>query len=392
MKKAKRQFTPKSVLATTIEDREIQAGIEQLSNLRTRTDKDIENIDQSMKLLNKTTVLRIKAIRGEMRKTQRRYDKQIEKIKPRVEKKIWQIYRKYNLKIAKKSERFKKRLRRLNENQVELQKILRHLKKEAKRCETRMQSSRPSKKTQWTLKLKRIKKKLPTLRKRIEVSIKRMRDVENALKLELAHQKTECDERIEVVKQIFLGLQASKEAEIAIKRKEIATLEDLTCHITNLMREMVQAKREFLKEFDTLIMPREKRPRGLVYVPFYLARYEKGDEKRYVVYPPSMVGDMGILTKMKGALGAAKLKALLQSRSKPLARFLNQLVALIEKNPMLEKDITEAGIQASILLKKRLRVGVKKGLIDLENESWISKKELEAFSKLLYIYTGAVRR
>jgi hypothetical protein len=66
-------------------------------------------------------------------------------------------------------------------------------------------------------------------------------------------------------------------------------------------------------------------------------------------------------------------------------------VALIEKNPMLEKDITEAGIQASILLKKRLRVGVKKGLIDLENESWISKKELEAFSKLLYIYTGAVR-
>ena len=55
---------------------------------------------------------------------------------------------------------------------------------------------------------------------------------------------------------------------------------------------------------------------------------------------------------------------------------------------MLEKDVTEAGIQYSILTKKRLRLGVKKGLIELERQNWISRKELETFSKTLYIYTN----
>ncbi len=390
MKKAKEQYTTKAVLAATLEDREIQTGVEQLSNLRSRTDKDIKSIEESMKLLNKTTAHRIKAIRGEIRETQKNYGVQIEKLKPKVKRKIRQINRKYDLKITEKSKRFKKRLERLHENQIKLQKTLRHLKTQAKRCKTR-RSSRRGDKIRWALKLKRIKKKLPILRKKIDVSIRRMRNVETAMKLEIAQQKTECEGHIEVANGIFLDHQAAKEAKIAMKRREIATLKDLTRHVTDLMREMVQTKRVFLREFDTITMPRENRLRELVYVPFYLARYEKGDRKRYVVYPPSSVGDMGILTKMKGALGIAKLNALLQSRSKAMAAFLNQLVALIENNPMFEKDITEAAIQASILLRKRLRVGVKEGLRELENQNWISKREFQAFCKLLYIYTSAVR-
>jgi len=296
-----------------------------------------------------------------------------------------------NLRITKKSERFKKRLGRLHKNQLELEKTLRHLRTEAKLCERKMQSSRRGKKIQWNLKLKRIKMKLPTLHKEIDVNIKRMRKLEAVMKLEIAQQKTECDERIEVVNKIFRDLQASKDTEITMKRREITTLEGLTSHITKLMREMVQTKRVFLKESKTIAMSGEKRARGLVYIPFYLARYEKGDEKRYILYPPALVREMGILTKMKGALGAAKLKALLQSRSKPMTTFLNQLLALIEKNPMLEKDLTEAGIQASILIKKRLRYGVKKGLTELENQNWMSKNELQTFSKILYVYTSAVR-
>jgi hypothetical protein len=390
MKKIERQFTTKAVLAATIEDCEIQAGIEHLVSLRKRANREIESIGESMKLLNETTVQRIKAIRGEIRRVQKKYSLRIEKIKPKVKRKLWQIHSKYDLRIARKSERFKKRLQRLHENRIKLQRTLRHLKTEAKRCKTRMRSSRNRKEAQWTLKLKRIKKKLPTLRKRIKANIKRMQNVEVALNLELAVQKTECDKRIEVANKIFLDLQASRDAEITMKRREIATLEDLTNRITSSMREMVQIKRVFLREFDIITMPGEKRSRGLVYVPFYLARYEKGDKKRYVVYPPSLVGDMGILTKMKGALGVAKLNALFQSRSKAMATFLNQVVELIENNPMLEKDITEAGIQTSILLKKRLRVGVKEGLKELENQNWISEKEFQAFSRLLYIYTSAV--
>jgi hypothetical protein len=90
---------------------------------------------------------------------------------------------------------------------------------------------------------------------------------------------------------------------------------------------------------------------------------------------------------MKGALGAAKMKALLQSRSKAMTTFLNQLVVLIEKNPMVEKEVTEAGIQDSVLQTKKLRISVKKGLKELEKENWISRNELQTLTKLLYIYS-----
>lgn len=391
MTKAPNQFTTQAVLTAVNEAREIRAGLDQLSTLRQRTGQDIDNIGASMKLLSRTTGRRIQALRREIRATREKYGEQIEKIKPKVRRKVGEIHRKYTRIIAGKSARAKKQLRGLHENQIKLRKTLRHLNTEAKRCETGRRSGRRGKKTQWTLKLQRIKKKLPGVRKKLKATTKKVRDVEAKLKLEVAQQKTECDERIEAGNKIFLDLQASRDADITMKRREIATLEDLTRHITTSMQALVQRKRAFLKEFDTITLRGGKRLRGLVYVPFYLARYERDDKTRYVVFPPSLVSDMGILTKMKGALGAAKLTALLQPRSKAMAAFMNRLVALIETHPMLQKDLTEAGIQGSILLKKRLRLGVKEGLVKLENEHWISPKEFEAFSKLLYVYTSAVR-
>jgi len=391
MKETRKPFTTKAVLTPTIDYYEIQASIEQLSNLRKRTNTDIENLDASMKLLNKTTVERTKAIREEIRKTKEEHDKQIENIKPRVSRKILQIQSKYHRKIIGTSKRFKKRLQRLHKNQVKLQKTLRHLRTEAKRCETRIQSSRRRKnkqtETQCALRLKRIRKKLPTLHKEIEDTIKRMQNVETAQKLELAQKKTECDTYIEAANKTLRDLQASKEAEITMKRQEITTLENTTSHITNQMQEIAKTKKVTLIEFDAVTIPRRKQAYALVYMPFYLVRYETEDKKRYALYPPSIVSDMGILTKMKGALGAEKMKALLQSRSKAITAFFNQLVALIEKNPMLEKEVTEAGIQDSVLQEKQLRKRVKKGLKELENENWISKNELQTLSKLLYIYS-----
>jgi hypothetical protein len=389
MKKAKKHLKNKSVLPNTIEDIEIREGIDQLLNLRKRTAKDIQAIENSMQLLSTITLRRIKATRTEIRKIRNKYHRQIEKIKPKVKKETWRIQSKYNRKIARQSKKFKRDLQRLHENHIELQKTLRYLKKEAKQCKARKSSKKSDKKIKWNLKLKKIEKRLPIINKKIEANAKKNRKVESTMKLEVSKQKIECDEHIEASNKIFLDLQASRDAEITVRRREIVTLESLTQDITNSMREIVHAKRVFLGEFDTITIARKRRSRELVCLPFYLARYEKGDKKRYIVYPPALVKDMGILTKMKGALGAAKLKSLLQCRSRAITAFLSQLLAFIEKKPMLEKDITEAGIQASILLKKRLRVGIKKGLMELEKQNLVSKSELQAFSKILYVYTDA---
>jgi uncharacterized protein YukE len=388
-KKAKSYLKNKKVLPNKIGNAEIKEAVRQLLNLRKRTAKDIQMLENSMQFLSTITVRKIRMVRREIKKTQNRYIKRIERVKPRVKKEILRIQSRYNQKIVGKSTKFKKEIQQLHEDHIELQKTLGRLKTETRKCKIKIRSHKNDGKAQLNLKLKRIEKKLPTLSKEISANVKRTRKVESDLKLEISRLRIECDEHTEAANKIFLDLQASRDAEITLRQREIATLQSLTREITYFMREMIQTKRVFIKELDTIAVAGKKRACELVCLPFYLARYEKGDKKRYVVYPPIAVEDIGILTKMKGAFGASKLKSLLQCRSKAIATFLNQLLIYVEKDPVLEKNITEAGIEASMLIGKRLRLAVKKGLIELEKQNWVSKKEFQSICKVLYIYTDA---
>jgi hypothetical protein len=396
MKETKKPSITKVILKPTIKAHEIQAGTKQISTLMNQIDKEIKNMEATMKLLNMATTQRAKTIKDEIKKIRETQHQKIKTTKLKSTRKLRQIQNRYNQKISKTSKKFKKKFLRLYKNQIKLKKTYKNLNKEAKRYQTRLNSNRhlnrKQSKHQWTLKLERIKKGLLTLRKQIKANTKRIHDAENAQKHELAKQRKACRTRIQSVNKKFRDLQGSREAEIIMKRQEIANLEEITRLITKSIQNIIQNKKLFKVQFDKITMPRETRARRMVYMPFYLARYEKVDKKRYAIYPPAIIGDMGILIKMKGALGAAKVKALVQSRSEATAAFLNQLPALFEKKPMLEKDVTEEGIQKSILLRNRLRAGVAKGLKELENENWISKSELRAFNKILFMYASLNKR
>jgi len=390
VKETEKPLTTKTVLSPIINESEISASIEELSDLRAKIDDDVENLDAGMKLLNTTTMEKAKTIRKEIKEIRKKFARKIEKVKPRVTRKTRQIQKKYDKKITRASRRFERRLRCLHKDQIKLKKMQRRLRAEINRCKAKITSCRRRKnkrrESQLTLKLKRIRKRLPAFERNIRDTVRKIENLETVKKLQTSQQRMECDTRIERATKILRELEASREAGIRMKRQEITSLEEATSSIIDQMNEMAKSKKTALNEFDRTSMARRKKAYALVHLPFYLARYEKEPKKRYVVYPPSIVGDMGILTKMKGALGATKMKAFLQPRSKTMTAFLNQLVTLIQKNSMFEKEVTEAGIQDSVLRIKELRMGVKRGLKKLENEKWISKNELQILSKLLYIY------
>ena len=395
MKEVRKPLPSRVILKPAIKACEIKEALTQLSNMRKRIDREIENLDAGMKLLNKTTARRVRAIKNEIKKSGHTHQRKIKKTKTKSTRKLLQIQNQYNQIITRTSKKFKNKLLRLNQKQTQLKKAQRNLRNDAKRFEAKLQSSRSHKRKRsehhWFIKLEKTKKKIPELRKKIEETTRQIRQVENAQKLELVKQRIECCKRIEAANKKFLDLQGSREAETIMKRQEIATLEGITRYITKSMQETAQNKKLFNTELDSISLPTRTRSLRLVYMPFYLARLEKKDKKRYAIYPPSIVGGLGVLTKMKGALGAAKVKALLQPRSEAMATFVNHLPMLFEKKPMLEKYVTEVGIQKSILLKKQLRTSVTKGLEELENENWISKSEHQTFSKILYMYASAIK-
>ena len=144
---------------------------------------------------------------------------------------------------------------------------------------------------------------------------------------------------------------------------------------------MIKSKEGALNEIDSMGAQEGRRKNALVYVPVYFVCYETEVRKRYVVYPPSCVGSMGIKTKLKGVFGAKKMNSFLNSRSQAIGALLDQLVYLTQENPVFEKEITEAGIKVNILRTTELQVGVKKGLTELRDEGWISENEFQILNE-----------
>jgi hypothetical protein len=112
-------------------------------------------------------------------------------------------------------------------------------------------------------------------------------------------------------------------------------------------------------------------------VPLYLVCFQAETARRYVVYPPSIAGTMGVLTKFKGILGASRVKSLFQQRSKAVANILNQLVTVIERDPVFKRDLHDAAAKANILQNEETREKIKEGLAELRKEEWISENEFQ---------------
>ncbi len=389
--KTEKPSAAKVVLSPIFNKSEISASLKDLATLREKIDEDVKNLDATMKLLNKTTREKLQTIREKIQDIRKKFNKRIEKSKPRVAKRIHQIQERHDKEINRISKQFERKLQLLHRNQVKLEKTQNRLKSEIKRCKTRIKSSRRRKnkrsETRWIQKLGKIRKTLPTYKKKLNKLEKRIENLETARNLEMSKKSIDCDTSIEEANKPLRELEASREARIRMKQPEKTFIEETTSMIINQINELAKSKKAALNDLSEICMVIRKKGRTLVYLPFYLVRYEMESKKRYDIYPPSIASSMGISEKMKGAFGATKMKHFLQPRSKAIAAFLNQLVTLIQKNPTLEKEVTEAGIHDSILRTKKLRIGVKRGLKKLKEEKWITENDLQTLSKLLFIHT-----
>jgi len=358
---AKTPFATKAVVSPTINESDITVFVKELSALRGKIEEDARNLEASMTLLTTATKEKTRAIREESTKNRKKLAQEIKKVKPRVTREIRQIRKKHNAQIGKLSKRFAERLRVLHKNRRKLQNL---------------------------------RKKSPTAKRRIKAIDRKIANVETAKKLKISQQRAVRDTCIEKARKILKGLEASRETWIRTKQHEKTLLEDRTSSIITQMNEMVKLKDAGIHEFYRISMdayeisrPTRRNSYELIYLPFYLVRYETESKRRYVAYPPSIIGSIGILTKVKGILGGARMESFLQSYSKAITTLLEQLVMLVQKNPVLEREISNAAIQASILRVTELRVGVNRGLKTLKSKKWLSENDRQTLAKLLYTYS-----
>ena len=118
-------------------------------------------------------------------------------------------------------------------------------------------------------------------------------------------------------------------------------------------------------------------------MPFVVICHQVEQKKRYSIIPPSIVNAIGLTTKLKGALGMARIKELLDPRFKIITSLMDTIQILTMQNALFETEIKELGAKNNILSQNTAAEEIAKGLAYLKNEGWLSEKEYDAIRERL---------
>lgn len=374
-------------LSPIVDESSIAASLNELLGLKTTLEKDIENLRYSMKLLRDTTSKHVDVLQNEIREIQKDFNEKIEKAKSAAMERVREIQKRYDDKITKASKRFEQQLQSLHHERVKLEKNEERAVTQIDRCEAEIKAAKLRKDSaveqRWKQEMENWKREAKELHKSVGQVNKRIEETESEKKVEVSNLRSEFNAQAENAMKHVRELEASRDSKVQLSQEKSKSLEDLTSSIVTQLDNLVKAKRVSLNELEKMGMQDKRRKSALVYMPFYLVCFQVGAARRYVVYPPSIAGTMGVLTKFKGIFGASRVKSLFQQRSKAVANILNQLVTVIERDPVFKRDLHDAAVKANILKSKEKREKVKEGLTELRKEEWISENEFQALSSLL---------
>lgn len=374
-------------LSPIVDEPMISSGLNDLAELKVLLERDAQNLRDAMKLLSSTTRSHVDAIREEMKKVQAELNEKISDAKSSAMEEIRRIQEKYDSRILRTSEKFERQLQSLHQERVKQEKQEDRAFSQVERCDDEIRTAKTRRdvagERRWKEEKERWKREISALRKDMEALGRQIEQTESQKKIEVANVRAEFNAQSEEAMKDVRELEALKDSKTQLFEQETKSLEGMSSTILSQLDKLAKQKRVALDEFDKMGIREQRRKQALAYVPCYLACFKVGDQRKYAVYPPAVVGGMSAMTKFKGLLGVSRTKSLFQQRSRAVTNVLSQLVVLINRDPVFKRDLHDAGIRANILETAESRGKIVKGLESLRSEEWISSSEFQTLSASL---------
>ncbi|MGQ9624132.1 MAG: hypothetical protein ACUVT9_02035 [Candidatus Bathycorpusculaceae bacterium] len=386
-KQADASMSENAFLPPIIDESLISSTIHELENLKSTFKVDINMLHESIKFLNKTTRNFVKTVRGNIKNIREEFDLEIKKQEEIVAQKVDRINEEYDQQTLKMVKNFEKQLLPLQKEKVKLEKAKEEALKKIERCNIEAKTCAANKDSvgerKWKEKANETKKELSETERQIEEIEDKIKEMEENKSAETFKLRSEWENKIKEARKDLLELEASRDAKIQIHQQEIEKLEGLTTNIIQQINNMTKLREEDLANLERLGFQQKHVNPNLIYTPIYLVCYQAEMKKRYMVFPPMAANSIGFTTKLKGALGKAKVKQILVPRFKALTSLLEKLPTLIEKDAASAREILELGEKADMLKTSSTREPIKNGLKKLMEEGWLSEKEYEDFNRKL---------
>jgi hypothetical protein len=375
------------LLSPVIEESTISSILKELESLHSLFKKDVDSLYRCMKFVNKATRHYIQVLNSKADTVKGEFNVKIQAQEEIIAPRVSHLKEQYDHQIIDSAKAFERQRLPVQKNKVKLEKSrdqaiakIEHYKLEAKTCAERDDSVGEDK---WKEKGNETKKELSEIEDQLKETEKALRDLEERKSLEIFNLRSELETKTKETRQPLLDLESSRDAKILIYKQEIEKLEQQTKLILEQLGRTVKLREASIENFAKLGIKKDSELKDVVlfYVPFYVICYQVESKKRYQFLPPSEANTIGLSTRLKSALGRAKIKQLLVRRFEVITSLMDTIQVLNQQNAVFGTELREMGKRANMLNMGSMRGSIKKGLEAIRKEGWLSEKEHQALSQ-----------
>jgi len=376
-----------ALMSPFINESAISSEINELETLYFSLQKDAEDLNNCLNLLNKTTRHYVTELHGMMRAVKEQFNLKIEAEKQRIAPKIADLDEEYDARITSLTKNYesqripiRREIVKLETDKERTRERIERYRQEAKK---QSENDKPAVEKRWKEKVSEEKKKLDELEGLLKQGIMGLKNLEERRSLETIKIKDELEARIKDVSKNVTELEASRDARLLGKKLEREQLENETKQIVDRIGKALKLREVDVAQFSQLGINRELDFSGnaLFYIPFYVTCYQSGQTKRYSVLQPSVATAIGLSAKLKGVLSRARIKKLMVSRFETFSLLVDAIQVMVYQNAVFERELKELGAKMNILGSDSSLAIIKNGLGYLKKEGWLSDKEYEAINQ-----------
>jgi hypothetical protein len=368
------------LLSPTIDESRLLSVTHELANLHSSFERDIKALNTCLKLLNKATQTFLKELNDDAKAIREEFAGKINEEEEIVAPKVSILREGYDTKTIELAKSFEGKQLPLHKEKMKLEKYKEEVtsKIEQYNLEAKLHVDLDDSigKQKWRQKTNDAKQEFSAIQDQLKANEKALKDLEKQRSYEALELRSELEAGIKEARRNLVEIEASRDTKIMINKQEMEKLQEQTRILCDQIAGTTEVRERNIAQFEKVwLKPESERlNKALIYVPFYVVYYDSEKKKRCLVIPPSSVGAIGITTRLKGALGKARVKAILVPRFRAVSSLAETIQFESQRNSSLATELKEVGREKNILEMSYALEEIEKGLLSLRDQGWLSDK------------------
>jgi len=388
--------TPTALLSPTLEETTITTTMHQLGELERSLRSEEEKLDVCLQLIKKTTNQYITEIDYQIAATTEETDAKIKAQEELDNPQATKLKKEYTRKIKHLTEGLEGELDSFVKlklrTQTSIEKTQDNIEQYKKEAKAHAKKGHKIYENRWKQKIKKAEKELSEFKKDLKKIDDATKKTSKQKEQEITQLNFEWDAKIKLLRQPLVVLEKVKNAKIETFEQESNQLRTIEKPIVEGLEKVLRRQEAIDTIFESLgFSDTQLKALSLIYVPFYMIGYETNlTYRRYLCIAPSLIQKSDFGSKLRGVLGISKTKELLVPRFKSIANLIKQVQEHTQKNNAFEEQLWKLAKKNNLLKDSSFQANIKSGLSRLQEESWLSRREIEALSRQLEVVSSSL--